>query len=143
MIIVDTNIISELMRREPTTAVVDWLNTANPDMLWTSTIVTMEVRYGLECMPAGKRRSVLTSAFEDMVELLFAERILDFDEAASRITASLMARRKLSGITIDLRDSMIAGMALSRRAVLATRNVRHFADVAIQIVNPFETLQDR
>jgi toxin FitB len=142
MIIVDANIISELMRREPATAVVDWLNTANPDMLWTSTIVTMEVRYGLECMPAGKRRSVLTSAFEDMVELLFAERILDFDEAASRITASLMARSKQAGVTIDLRDSMIAGTALSRRALLATRNVKHFADVAIQIVNPFETLQD-
>jgi toxin FitB len=142
MIIVDTNIISELMRLEPAASVVDWFNTAKPEMLWTSTIVTMEVRFGLESMPVGKRRSVLTSAFEDMVELLFAERILDFDETASRITASMMARRKQSGITIDLRDSMIAGMALSRRAVLATRNVKHFADVAIQIVNPFETLQD-
>jgi toxin FitB len=142
MIIVDTNIISELMRRDPAVAVVDWFNMANPGMLWTSSIVTMEVRFGLESMPVGKRRSALTSAFEDMVELLFAERILDFDEAASRITASLMARRKQAGITIDLRDSMIAGMALSRRAVLTTRNVRHFADVAIQIVNPFETLQD-
>ncbi len=142
MIIVDTNIISELMRREPAAAVVDWFNSANPDMLWTSTVVTMEVRFGLETMPAGKRRSMLTGAFEDMLELMFAERILDFDEAASRITASLMARRKQSGITIDLRDSMIAGTALSRRAVLATRNVKHFADVAIQIVNPFEKIQN-
>jgi toxin FitB len=142
MIIVDTNIISELMRLEPAAAVVDWFNSANPDMLWTSSVVTMEVRFGLEAMPAGKRRSALTNAFEEMLELMFAERILDFDETASRTTASLMARRKQAGITIDLRDSMIAGTVLSRRAVLATRNVRHFTDVAIQIVNPFEKIQN-
>jgi toxin FitB len=142
MIIVDTNIISELMRLEPAAAVVDWFNTANPDALWTTSVVTMEMRFGLESMPAGKRRSALTGAFEEMLEMMFADRILDFDEAASQVTASLMAQRKLSGITIDLRDSMIAGAALSRRAALATRNVKHFADIAIQIVNPFEKPQD-
>lgn len=143
MIIVDTNVISEFMRAKPDAAAAAWLDSCERTALWTTTICTMEIRFGIESMPLGRRRTASERAFDVLLDLTFARRILGFDEAASRSAAALQARRQAKGIIVDVEDGMIAGIALSRGAMLATRNIRHFADAGIRLVNPFEPGEKR
>jgi toxin FitB len=139
MIIVDTNIISEAMKSKPEAAVRDWLSSAAVIGLWTTSITIMEVRFGLEKLPDGKRRKDLETAFETFLAAAFDDRVLEFNEAAARSAASLQARRHRAGLNVEIKDIMIAGIALSRSAILATRNTRHFADAGIRLVNPFDS----
>jgi predicted nucleic acid-binding protein len=136
MIILDSNVVSELMT-EPDAAVLAWLDRQSWTLLWTTAITVLEIRSGLAIMPAGRRRSARQSAFDLLIERNFESRVLPFDYAAAEETASLIGIRKRAGRPGELRDSMIAGIALARRATLATRNVRHFDDLDLPVVDPW------
>jgi toxin FitB len=97
----------------------------------------MEIRFGLAILALGRQRSRLEREFENVVREDLEERILPFDKAAAESAAELMADRQRSGRPAELRDTMIAGVAIARHAVLATRNTRHFADLPVTVVNPW------
>jgi len=136
VIILDTNILGALMRPAPDTAVVRWLDRQPAESIWITSITLFEARFGLALLPAGKRRAALASAFARMVEEDLENRVLDFDSGAAIEAAELAARRQIAGKPIDIRDTQIAGIALTHRATLATRNTRHFADLKIDLIDP-------
>ncbi|WP_342364018.1 PIN domain-containing protein [Terrarubrum flagellatum] len=125
------------MRDPADPALLSWLDHQPRSSIWTTSVTVLEIRFGLALLPEGRRRAALGDAFSELVENTLEHRITPFDGAAAEATARLMAARKLRGAQQDLRDSMIAGAALARRATLATRNLRHFADVEITIVDPW------
>jgi predicted nucleic acid-binding protein len=137
MIILDTNIVSELMNAEPNATVISWLDRQAWTSLWTTSITVTEVRYGLTIMPAGRRRSTRQAAFARLIDETFERRVLPFDHAAAEEAGLLMGTRHLAGNPGDLRDTMIAGIAIAQRATLATRNVRHFDDLSVPVVDPW------
>ncbi len=137
MIILDTNILSALMDDAPDEAVAVWLNEQPPSLIWTTTITIFEVRLGLLTMPIGRRRASLEHDFRRCFSEVLQGRIADFDYAAAEETAELHARRRRAGRTQELRDAMIAGIAIAHRATLATRNTRHFADLPVPVIDPW------
>jgi len=137
MIILDTNVISDVMQIRD--AVTAWLDGQPRTSVWTTSISIFEIRYGLEILAKGRRRSEQEAAFRRLIGEKLEGRILVFDEAAAHEAAQLMARRHLAGTPRDLRDTMIAGIALAQRATLATRNVRHFDDLGVPVVNPWDS----
>ena len=137
MIILDTNVLGALMHTIPNATVVSWLNRQPAESIWITSITLFETRFGLALLPSGRRRQALESAFDHLLKEDLENRILDFDSAAATAAASLAAARQKSGRSVDLRDTQIAGIALVRRASLATRNVRHFSDLKISIVDPW------
>jgi predicted nucleic acid-binding protein len=138
MILLDTNVVSALMRAEPDPAVVKWLDKQPAPSIWLTSITVMEIRFGLLTISASRRRRILAKLFEKILEELIEGRIAPFDMQAGIHAADLMASRKNTGRTGDLRDTMIAGIALASKASLATRNAKHFADIAVSVVNPWE-----
>ncbi len=136
MIILDTNVISDVMQAKG--AVAAWLNGQPRTSVWTTSITVFEIRYGLEILAKGRRRSEQEAAFGRLIGEKLEGRVLLFDEAAAHEAALLMAHRHLAGTPRDLRDTMIAGIALAQRATLATRNVRHFDDLSVPVVNPWD-----
>lgn len=123
------------MHRAPDEAVIAWLDAQPRSSIWTTSITVLEVRFGLQIMPLGRRRSVLINAFGSILERM-GQRVIPFDDAAADRAADLMAARRQKGRPGDLRDAMIAGIALAQHATLATRNTEHFADASIPLVNP-------
>jgi len=140
MIILDTNVLGALMRAVPDAAVLEWLDRQPADSVWITSITLFETRFGLALLPAGRRRQVLEAAFDDLLREDLENRVLDFDSAAATAAASLAAARQKSGRPVDMRDTQIAGIVLARRATLATRNIRHFADLKISIIDPWAPL---
>jgi predicted nucleic acid-binding protein len=138
MIILDTNVLSALMTEPTDLAVVGWLDRQPRISMWTTSITILEICFGLSTMPDGRRRKSRMSAFRRLVDEKLDQRVAAFDQSAAEAAATLMAARKAAGKGGDLRDSMIAGIALARRAALATRNVKHFSDVGVEIINPWE-----
>jgi predicted nucleic acid-binding protein len=136
MIILDTNVVSQLMT-EPDAVVLAWLDRQSWTSLWTTAITVLEIRSGLAIMPAGRRQSNRKAAFDLLIEKNFDSRVLPFDHAAAEETASLIGARNRAGRPGELRDAMIAGIALAQRATVATRNVRHFDDLAVSVVDPW------
>ena len=128
MIVLDTNVLSALMRTAPDPPVVVWLDRQPAESVWITSITVFETRLGLAVLPQGRRKRALEAAFQQLLEDDLENRVLDFDAAAATSAASLAAERQRRGRPVDLRDTQIAGIALARRATLATRNVRHFAD---------------
>jgi predicted nucleic acid-binding protein len=137
MIVLDTNVLSALMRQQPERPVIEWLDRQPWTSVWTTSITILEVRFGLETLPPGKRRTYLIDAFERVILESLEQRIAAFDYAAADQAADIMAGRRKRGRPGDLRDTMIAGIVLSRGATLATRNVPHFSDLPLEIVNPW------
>ena len=137
MIILDTNVLSALMRSHPEAKIVAWLDAHIRESVWITSITALEVRFGLQVMPAGKKRTALIQAFGSLLETI-DHRIAAFDAAAAEQAGDLMARRQHAGRPVDLRDTMIAGIAVARRASLATRNISHFKDADITVVNPWD-----
>jgi toxin FitB len=137
MIILDTNVLSALMRTAPDAAVVDWLDRQPAQSVWITSITLFETRFGLALMPAGRRRQALETAFDDLLKEDLENRVLDFDSAAASAAAALAVARQRSGRPVDMRDTQIAGIVLARRGTLATRNASHFADLKISIVDPW------
>jgi predicted nucleic acid-binding protein len=138
MIVVDTNVLSALMRRVPDPSVITWLDGQPRTSVWTTSITILEVQFGLQVMPAGKRRSALMELFERVLTEKIERRVASFDTLAARHAADLMAVRQKNGRPGELRDTMIAGIVLASRATLATRNTKHFEDLSIPLVNPWE-----
>lgn len=137
MIVLDTNVLSALMLSEPDARVITWLDRCAPESVWTTAVTVFEIRFGLEILPAGRKRKRLEAAFELALREDFQERILAFDESAAVAAARLAARRRRAGKSVDVRDTQIAGIATARRATLATRNARHFADLEVEVVDPW------
>jgi predicted nucleic acid-binding protein len=140
VIILDTNVLSALMRTIPDAAVLEWLDRQPADSVWITSISLFETRFGLALLPAGRRRRVLEAAFDDLLREDLENRVLDFDSAAATAAASLAAARQKTGRPVDMRDTQIAGIVLARRATLATRNIRHFVDLKISIIDPWAPL---
>ena len=137
MIILDTNVLSALMRTLPDARVVAWLDRQPAESVWITSITLFEAYLGLALLPLGRRRRTLEATFARLLQEDLENRVLDFDSAAATEAASLAAARQKNGRPVDLRDTQIAGIALARRATLATRNVRHFRDLRILIVDPW------
>jgi predicted nucleic acid-binding protein len=137
MIVLDTNVLSALMRRKPEQRVVEWLDRQPWKSVWTTSITILEIRFGLHALPLGKRRSQLIDAFEKVVLEKLEQRIAAFDHAAADQAADVMADRRKKGRPGDLRDTLIAGIVLARGATLATRNVQHFSDLPLNLINPW------
>jgi predicted nucleic acid-binding protein len=139
VIILDTNVLSALMRREPDPEVVQWLDTQPRSSIWTTAITVLEIRFGLQILPAGKRRIALLQAFDVILADKIDQRIAPFDLSAAEQASDLMASRHRKGRPGDLRDTMQAGIALAHHATLATRNTRHFEDLSVPVVNPWRS----
>jgi len=138
MIILDTNVLSALMLRAPDQRVAAWLDRQPGSSIWTTSVTLFEVRFGLELLPIGKRRASLIAGLERLLTTI-NYRIIPFDAEAAHEAGVLMASRKVGGQLKELRDTMIAGIVLSRRAALATRNVRDFDDIGAVVINPWSS----
>lgn len=136
MILLDTNVLSALMRESPEASVLRWLDRQPRLSIWTTSVTVLEIRFGLQILATSKRRSSLLQAFERLLDAM-GRRVAPFDEAAAGFAADLMTARRKKGRPGDLRDTMIAGIALAHNAALATRNVEHFRDASVRIVNPW------
>jgi toxin FitB len=139
MIILDTNVLSAMMQTKLNEHVVAWLDKQARTSMWTTSVTIFEIRFGLQILPAGKRRSLLTRTFEAVLRDDIGGRVAPFDTAAAQYSADLMASRHKEGRPVELRDTMIAGIALACHATLATRNVLHFEDLSVPVVNPWLT----
>lgn len=137
MIILDTNVLSALMRHSADRRVVEWLDKQARTSVWTSSITILEIRYGLQILPVGRRRSALIQTFEKVLVDKIESRVAPFDTAAAQQAGDLMALRHRKGRPGELRDTMIAGIVLASHATLATRNTSHFEDLSVPVVNPW------
>ena len=137
MIILDTNVLSVLMKRGTEFTVDNWLDRQNAELLWTTTITVFEIRFGIDLLASGRQKQQLEIAFARCLKDDLQERILDFDRDAAREAATMAARRQLAGRPVEFRDMEIAGIAAARRAPLATRNTRHFENLGIELVDPW------
>ncbi len=138
MIILDTNVLSALMRQAPELPVVEWLDQQQADSVWITSVTLFEAHFGLALLPKGKRRQSLETAFARLLVEDLEDRVLAFDASAATEAAMLAADRQKAGRPVDFRDTQIAGIALSRRATLATRNTKHFQDLRVPLVNPWQ-----
>lgn len=137
MIVVDTNVISEMMREDPNPAVLAW--TAAAGRLHTTAITLAEVEYGIARLPAGRRRDQLTESATD-VFVDFQDVIVPFGVRAAHRYADIVADREATGHPIATADAQIAAVCAARNATLATRNTSDFKSTGIQLVNPWQTL---
>jgi toxin FitB len=136
MIILDTNVLSAMMYRTPDEKIVDWLDEQPRTSIWTTSITVLEVRFGLQIMPGGKRRSALIQAFDGVLDKI-GHRVVPFDVAAAQQAGDLMASRHKKGRSGELRDTMVAGIVLAQHAALATRNTAHFDDIFVPLIDPW------
>jgi len=141
MIVLDINVLSELMRPEPSAAVEHWLAEQPAVSLFISAITEAELRYGLALLPHGKRRAKLLVEAEAMLVEDFAGRILPFDSPAASAYAQIASERRMAGRPIAQADAQIAAVSRSRGAALATRNVPDFENCGITLVNPWLVCQ--
>ena len=137
MIVLDTDVISELMKPAPEPLVVSWLRKRQPYDLFLTSITEAELWFGVELLPAGRRRTEIAVRVRATLETDFAGRILDFDRPAAKEFGRLHASLKQCGRLPGVADSMIAAIASARRFAVATRNVRDFTHAGLKIVNPW------
>jgi predicted nucleic acid-binding protein len=138
VIILDTNVISEVLRPVPSKSVLTWLAAQQVDDVFTTSITLAETLFGLARLPSSKRRTELSTAVEKIFDQGFPRRILPFDVEAARAYATLVAARSAAGRTIPQSDAMIAAIARSLHASVATRNTRDFEGCGIRLVNPWK-----
>jgi len=137
VIILDTNILSELMRPSPNMRVVNWLNAEEPLGVTITAITVAEILYGIERLPDGKRKQRFAQLAAEMFEEDFTERILPFDEVAAAYYATLVADSERSGRIVHSADAQIAAICQQHKAQLATRNVKDFEHLGISIIDPW------
>ena len=137
MIILDTNVFSALMQQSAEEKVVNWLDKQPRSSIWTTSVTILEIRFGLQILPLGKRRSTLIQSFERVLAEKLENRVAAFDTTAAQQSSELMAMRHRKGRPGELRDTMIAGIVLASRAALATRNVSHFQDLSVPVIDPW------
>ena len=137
MIILDTNVLSELLRPEPARQVERWLAAQDGARVYFTTVGEAELRHGVAILPAGKRRNALTSAIEGLLDEDFRDRILPFDRAAARAYATIAAVRRAAGRPISQFDCQIAAIARAREAPVATRNTSDYEGCGIELIDPW------
>jgi predicted nucleic acid-binding protein len=137
MIVLDTNVISEVLRPVPEPSVLDWLANQPRASLFTTTVTRGEILYGIRLLSDGKRRRGLWDAAKNIFDDDFADQVLSFDSDAADMYAEIAASRRAAGKPISQFDSMIIALARSRGASLATRNVKDFEDCGVDVINPW------
>ena len=137
MILVDTNVVSELMRTAPEPSVVQWMNRQPPSQLHLASVSIAEITYGISILPHGRRRHGLQQRFDRFIAAGFAERVLGFDLAAALHYGEIMGSCKEVGRPMSVVDGQIAAPARSRGCVLATRNVTDFEACGLDLINPW------
>jgi toxin FitB len=138
VILIDTNVISELWKVDPDPNVLAWIDAQAVETLHLSAVTVAELRFGLATMPEGRRRSIYQNRLEQDVLPAFAGRVLPFDLDASRAYATLMARARSEGKPIGRADGYIAATAVARSLAVTTRDVEPFLAAGLQVVNPWE-----
>lgn len=142
MIVLDTNVISELWKAAPDPNVLAWIDAQMVETLYLSAITVAELRFGLEAMPVGKRRTIYQERMEGEVLPAFTSRVLPFDLDASQAYADLMAQAKAAGKAIGRADGYIAATAVARGFMVATRDTSPFEAAGLNIINPWEIRAD-
>ena len=138
MIVLDTNVVSELMKSAPDVSVARWIAEQQATTLYTTSITQAEVLHGVLLLPAGKRRAALEAAAEAMFDRDFGGRVLPFAGDAARAYAQIAAHRRRSGRPISNFDAQIAAITRTARAAIATRNVGDYEDCGIKVTNPWD-----
>jgi predicted nucleic acid-binding protein len=136
VIVVDTNVVSELMRSAPSPVVAAWVRAQNASELYTTSITLAEIRYGIERLPDGRRKDLLRTTV-DVVFSSFADQVLPFDVVAAVEYAAIVSHRDRVGTPINGFDAQIASICRASATSLATRNVKDFEDAGIDIINPW------
>ena len=137
MLVIDTNVVSEIIGSRPLPAILAWFARQSSDEVFICAVTEAELRYGVALLSEGRRRSVLAADVDRMLTTVFAGRILPFDSPAAIEFADVAARRQLSGRPISVSDAQIAAIARSRGAAVATRNVRDFEGCGIEVIDPW------
>ena len=138
MILLDTNVISELMKSSPSPAVVAWIDEQEVTQIFISTITVAEISYGINALPKGKRRSQFEEAFHKAILGAFQHRILFFDETSAHHYSKIMGHRKALGRPMGILDGQISAIACAHGLTIATRNTRDFSDCEIDLIDPFD-----
>ena len=139
MIILDTNIVSAMMRTVPDRMVTAWLDDQDAASIWTTAVTIFEIELGIALLAKGRKRRQLEGDFARVLRDDLQDRVLPFDLASAQAAAALAADRERTGRSVDVRDTQIAGIAIARRATIATRNARHFSDLPVPLINPWMT----
>ena len=138
MIILDTNVLSEIMRVNPAPPVAEWVVRQIRSEIFTTAITEAEIFFGIQLLPLGKRRDSLLLAAEAILADDFAGRILPFDSAAARAYSIIATQRRASGRPISDLDAQIAAIARTQKGALSTRNVSDFENCGIELINPWQ-----
>lgn len=141
MIVLDTNVISELMRSETNATVLGWVDAQVQDELFVTAVTVGEILYGIARLPDGKRKSDLRAAAEETLDVDFTDRILGFDRLAAEHYGHVVSLRERSGRPISMADALIASICLSYSASLATRSIADFEGVGLELINPWDTIE--
>ena len=139
MIILDTNVLSALMRTKPDAEVTAWLDQQPAQSIWITAITMLEARFGIALLTPGRRRQKIERVFTKVLREDLEGRVLDFDAASAERAATLAAERQRAGQSVDFRDTQIAGIVLARHGTFATRNTKHFRDLSVAVINPWDT----
>jgi toxin FitB len=137
LIILDTNVLSELTRESPDQSVVGWLDGLDANEVGTTAVTVAELCYGVARLPAGARRAQLADAVDSLIDIDLEQRVMPFDIAAARQYAVVVSEREKAGRPIAVADAQIAAICRDRAATLATRNIKDFAETGIDLVNPW------
>jgi len=138
MNLLDTNIISEIMRVKPSPLVVEWLNNQDSHSLFVSTVTIGKIEYSLQILPDGKKQINLRRKFERFITQAFSYRVLDIDSASAKLYGTIMSDRRNSGLSTSVPDGQIAAIARSNKMRIVTRNTKDFKNCGIEIVDPFK-----
>ena len=143
MIILDTNVISEMMRPEPHQAVYAWMSAQPRPSLFTTSITQIEIVYGIAALPAGRRRDALAQAADAIFNEELAGRILPVESSAVLHYAEIVLQRRHTGKPIEGFDALIAATARAANAAVATRDIGGFEDCGIKLINPWAFIEQR
>lgn len=138
MIVLDTNVLSALMRDTPDPAVVEWLDQQPTESIWTTSVTVFEIRAGIDLLAPSRRRKRLDETFSQLLDEDLDGRVQPFDLTAAIAAGTITASQQRAGRAVEVRDVQIAGIAASRHATVATRNTRHFDDTGVEVVNPWD-----
>lgn len=138
MILLDTNVISEPLRRSPAASVIEWIDAQPLETLYLSAMTVAELRAGVALMPAGKRRATLHESLEKQVLPMFVGRVLPFDLACTHAYAEVLVKARKAGSGIETADACIAAVAFANGFVVATRDTSPFQAAGLRVINPWE-----
>jgi toxin FitB len=138
MMVLDTNVVSAALNLQLNPIIAAWLDTIDRKTLATTSITIFEIRYGIDRKPPGRKRDMLEADYLTITTTLFPGRILPLDPDAADLAGRIDAKRMNEGREMDTNDAQIAAIAMTRGLPIVTRNVRHFDDLAVTIINPWE-----